>query len=136
MYRKLVFAVTLIACFVLANKANAQTFSLGVDLPLVGAAGNNEFTVGAGVNVGLVHAGSIRLGMGFAGVYYPNHKYEDRGDLVFDTSLGFRLFERRKGEYPAGYFSVLYLRNVTRSDSHPRGSINNGVLMGLTFSSK
>ena len=154
MSRKLVFAVALVACFALVSSASAQTFDLALDAPLLGTAGNKELAVGAGFSLGLVHAGPIRVGVGVGGVYYPNRspgdiidtscyacvgedRYTDRGDLVFYVPFGFRLVNPDKVQgTPALYFSVLYMRVVTKSEVPPHGNINNGVLMGLTFSSK
>jgi|SRR3989338_1301845 len=145
------FALTaLFLLLISSHQVYAQNFSFGVDLPLVGGVDNSDsqLAVGAGLSVGLVHAGPVRVGIGFGAVAYPNRKpvkifnsqgsvleeFKDRSDLVFTISTGFRI---RKVGYgaPAVYFNVSYMRAVTAKAFPGVGKISSGLLMGLTYSS-
>ena len=134
------FAVLFIG--MMPSKADAQNFSFGVDLPLVGVVDNNnsQLAVGVGMNVGLVHAGPIRIGIGFGVVGYPGRpniveEVRDMSDLIFTTSTGFRLLRSGPG-IPAVYFTVSYMKAATAKTIPGARKVNNGLLMGLTLSSR
>lgn len=136
------------------SSAYAQDFGSGWDYIMFGVADKN-LTLGTGFSVGLVHAGSVRVGLGFGGVYYPNRpvgdirpespsnycvcrvdRYKDRSDLMFYVPVGFRV---RSDNNVVRYFTVAYMRAVTKSEVPYNGRIvriNNGVLMGFTVASK
>lgn len=145
------FAVGLLVLF--SSNAYAQNFSFGANLPLLGVVdnSNNQFAVGAGLDVGLIHAGPVRVGVGFGFVGYPNRptvktldskfrsivieEFKDDTDLVFTASTGFRVSEVGN-EFPAMYVTVLYMRAMTAKNLPGLGQVNNGILMGLTLASK